>query len=312
MDTPAVAATETPATDASAAPETAAEEVVTETPAEAETPAVEQTPEEKAAADAAAAEAAKAAPTEIPEDVLAKAAQQFANKTMAAARRAEARIETVKSENTKLSGENKMYADFVQELRTNPFAAIRKLGFPSVKAFLDSGIAAGGEPAEPTADDRVAALERQIRERDAQSSASAAAARVEASKTAVFGVVDKDTARFDLAATEVGHGMLWDAIVAYHELHGNVPDEAVFALADEVEKDLEAKFAKTRKLSGQRQTEHKTGASAAAGAASAASKSGKTLSNKQTSGASAVREYSLDPEVRRKQVNEDLRKEGLL
>jgi len=270
----------------------------------------EKTPEQVAAEALAAEEAAKAKPAEIPEDVLKAAAVKHANKTMAAARRAEARVETVKAENTKLSGEIGTYREFVQQLASGDPAALARVGFKSPRDYLDKVVAFGGERPAPTAEDRVAALEKKLGDREQARAQADATAKVEASKAAVFKAIDADTARFDLATTDVGHEMLWQAVEAYFDEHKECPDEAVYALAEEVEKDLAAKLAKSKKFNGHSQPANK---GTPAGTASPATLNpGKTLTGKGSAGAPSVKEYSPDDNVRRKQLEDELRAEGLL
>lgn len=272
-----------------------------------ETPAPEPEGEPK---DPKAPEAAK--PTaEIEEETLRAAALRWANKTMAASRRAQAAAESVKTENTRLASENQAYKAIVEELRANPFAGIRKLGFDTVRAFVDAGIAAGGEPPKPTAEDSVAELRREIRERDERAAREQTERVIEESKRAVFAAVDKATDRYDLATTEVGHARLWDAIVAYNEQYGFVPDEAVYRMADLVEEGLETEFSKSRKFSVQRPDVTKQGATAAE-AATAARNGGKTLTNAGKGAPAQKRELSLDPDERRKQIDAELRAEGII
>ena len=256
-------------------------------------------------------------PVEIPEEQLKAAAEKYAkglvvaaNRTMAAARRAEQQVERAKAETADLTGKLKLHTDFVAELQRNPFAAIRKIGFKSIREFVEKGQAAGGEPAEPTADDRVTQLEKMIKERDDRDAARAQAAETEASRGRVFAAVDKLTDRYDYATSEIGHEQIWEGIEAYAKAHGTVPDEAVFAIADGVEKELEKKLSNVRKI---RQGQGaKTGQPAGSKAGSPARTPGKTIANASTSGAPSTKAYSLDPDERDRQVNEDMRAAGEL
>jgi len=293
--------------------ETAETDTVDETAAPAETT---DTGTEAAAepAETKEAETGKpkeepAKPVEIPEETLRAAAQKFANRTMAAARRAESAAKALTTENATLKQSLQTHTDFVKELRENPFAAIRRLGFNSIKEFVQKGIDTGGEPKAPSADDRVTQLEKLIKERDEKAEASRIAAEVAKSQAAVFSAIDKMADRYDFATTEVGHDELWDAITEYHQLHGECPDNAVFALADEVEKTLTKKFANVKRF--RQDPGAKTG-QPAPGKAATGARSGKTLTGSSTSGAPGKREYSLDPDERRKQVVEDMRAAGEL
>jgi hypothetical protein len=313
VDESEVPADETPATDE----EAGAEGEAASEPAEGEKkPAGEPTEEDKAAV---AAKAAK--PAEIPEEVLKAAALKFANRTMAAARRAEQATERVKAENATIASQLKVHTDFVAELQANPFAALRKLGFKSVKDFVQRGIDAGGEPKEPTADDRVTQLEKIIKDRDEQAAKQAAEAQTAQAKRNLFDVLDGKAVesngakyhfpdRWDFAATDVGHDAVWEGIEAYTKQHGTCPDEAVLAIADGVERTLEAKFSNVKKF---RQGQGaKTGQPAATKAAPAARTAGKTIANASSSGAPSSKEYSADWDESRKQMIAEMRAEGLI
>lgn len=262
-----------------------------------------------------AAEGAAAAPAavEIPEDVLKAAAVKHANKTMAAARRAERAVESVKTENASLTQQVKVYEGFVEDLRgPKPMEALARVGFKTFREFVEHVVATGGEGKAETADERVTRLERQLKERDEASARASTETQVTEFRDAVFNAVDENKADYARTATNHGKAVLWGEIQKYAKLHKlnvhQVPDVAVGALAREVEKDLRADFGDP--VSGSPPA--KKGNTAAAPAASAASNSGKTLAGKATSGAPKTREYSMDPDERRRQVNEDLLKEGLL
>ena len=285
---------------------------VTETPApsEGEAPAPAEG-EQPAAAEK---------PPEIPEETLKAAAEKYAaakvqaaNKTMAAARRAEKASEAVKTENASLKTELGEYKGFVEQLHKDPDGALKRVGFATVKAFVDHVLKVSGEavPAAETVEERLARIEAEGKERSGAAQKLAQEAAVAESKRKVFAAVDNDK-RFDLVTTDVGHNLLWEAIEAYHAQHGSCPDEAVYALADRVEKHLETNVSKTRKFSGQRPAATQNGATPAAQAANAGTKGGNTLTNSSTAGTPATRVYSLDPEERRRQVNEDMRAAGEL
>lgn len=302
-ETPAAA----PAEGEAAAAEV--EETAVETPAEGAAPV------EGEQAEAVATEVEEKPPEEtkpedekaaITEEALRVAAVRFANKTMAAARRAEQRTETVKQANEQLTSSLKLHTDFIQELRTSPLTAIRKLGFASVRDFLDAGINAGGEPAAPSPEDRVAALEKQIQDREAKREREAQVAAID---DVIASKIAADRKTYARTATKHGTNVLWGEIAAYHKLHGSCPPAAVVQLANIVERDLRSEFGDPvfAPPAGA-----KTPAPAPDNAAPGARNGGKTLTNKQTSSAPATREYSLDPDERRRQVTEDMRAAGEL
>jgi len=309
-ETAAPAETETPPAEEAEAVE------VEETPAETtETPPADPPVEDKPAEDPVA-EAAKPKDeaAEITEEALKAAATRYANKTMAAARRArtaaedaETRVETIRSENTTLKGHLDEYKEFVQQLRTDPLAALKRVGVGdgTTRGFLDHRIAGEDKPA-PTAEDQIAELRREREKERAEAAREREVARID---RAIATTVTADKAKFARVSTKYGTNVLWSTIAAYNEQHGTVPDEAIPLLAAEVEKDLRAEFGDP--VSAPSSGEKKT-TSAAADAATAARTSGKTLTNKQSSGGPTVREYSMDPEERRRQVVEDMRKAGEL
>jgi len=303
-------------TEAPAAEETETTEVE-ETPVEApaETPPAEAPAEGEPAADPVA-EAAKPKDEakEITEEALKAAAVRFANKTMAAARRArtaaedaEARIESTKLENTTLKSHLDEYKQFVQELRTDPLAALKRVGVGdgTTRGFLDHRLA-GGEETKPPVEDQIAQLRAEREKERAEAAREREVARID---RAIATTVTTDKAKFARVSTKYGQNVLWSTIAAYNEQHGQVPDEAIPLLAAEVEKDLRAEFGDP--VSAPSSGEKKT-TPAAADAATAARTSGKTLTNKQSAGGPTVREYSMDPEERRRQVVEDMRKAGEL
>lgn len=236
----------------------------------------------------------------------AKAKVAAANRTMAAARRAEARIEAVKKENDALKADLGEHKAFVSELLSSPKAALRRIKYQgSVTDFLKELAGAhinDGEDKAPSIEDKVAAWEAE-RETERKAARQAEADReVKAARTRINEAIAKDE-RFDLAATEPGQDMLWEAIVEYNRIHKDVPDEVVFQLAEAVENELTEKFSKSKKF-----------ALTVPGAKNAqlrddkpivASKPG-TIKNNMGSTPKPKREYSMDPDKRREEVLEDL------
>lgn len=249
-----------------------------------------------------------AAAADLDEETLRSAAFKFANKTMAAVRRAEKRVETVKTENTTLKGHLQTYAGFVDRLQKGDPTALREIGFGTVSEFLDA-VTNFGEVKTPTAETRLEALERQLKEREEAAARTGHEAVVAESQRLVFAHVDGDKSRWKYTATAIGHEQLWDALGEYFAIHGEVPDAVVPILADATEKHLRAQFGDTN--SGQRQPV-KPGASPPQQAASGRRNSGQTLTNRGSSGAPAPKRYSDDPDERSRQIQEELRVEGLL
>ena len=279
-------------------------EVVEPAPAEGEQPAegaenpdIEPAPELPAAA------------AEVDEETLRSAAFKFANKTMAAVRRAEKRVETVKTENTTLKGHLQTYAGFVERLQKGDPAALREVGFNTVREYL-TAVQNFGEPAANTVETRMEALERQLREREEATARSTHEQTVAESQRLVFAHVDGDKTRWRYTSSEVGHEQLWDSLGEYYRIHGDVPDAAVPLIADAIEKHLRSQFGDGND-SGQRQPA-KTGASPSQLAAGGGRNSGKTLTNRGSSGAPAPKRYSDDSDERTRQIMEEMRVEGLL
>ncbi len=289
-----------------AAVEVPTEEAPAEAPVEAppaEAPVDAPAPVEGEQPAAPAVEEPK--PAEIPEESLVSAAQRYANKTMAAARRAEARVEAVKQENAQVKQELTTYKDFVGSFKTDPIGAIRRIGFPSLKSFLEHCSDIGETKVPDEAQEFRSEFKAWREEQKRQETERA----VSESKSKVFSHIASDKSRWARTATKHGNDVLWEAIETYYDMHGRIEDDDVLYLADEVEKDLRAEFGDP--VSAQAQGA-KTGTPPAVAAAPAGRTSGTTLTNKGNAGTPAKREYSMDPEERRRQINEELKREGLL
>lgn len=300
---------ETPATDAPAGDTPATEDVtpVTETPVDGAPPA-EGDPKPEGGEPVAAKADLHELLAKVPEDDLRKLGEKYANRTMAAARRSEKQVADLREKSTRLEGENKTFREFVQQLRDGDPVALRRVGFASTKEFLDKVVAHGGEPAAPTADERVAALERERDEARAKAQQAEVTAAIDASKKAVFTALDKDD-RFDLVRSDLGHDLLWKEIEGYFAQYGECPDEAVIEIAVAVESHLEAQVAKSKRFNnGQRQPGNKGAANG--NAEPGTLNPGKSVTAKGASGAPVVVELSNDPDERRRQVMEQMRAAG--
>ncbi len=288
---------------------------VVETPAtETETPTiVEKTPEELAAeAEAAKAEEAKFAAElpallkRIPENELRRLGQQFANKTMAAARRAERASQDAARENATLKAKL-AERDSAPSLRDDPSGALAASGFRTAKEFIEFLVAKGtGKAPDPL--DEVGKLRQEIKAREAADAKRAAEAQNEADRAAVAGAIKADPARWARTATGTGQSRLWGEIVEYAKVHGNCPDSAVFYLADQVERELRTEFGEPAPRTAA--TSSTASANGAAGARTGAKAT--TLTSKGSGGAPVVREYSKDPDERREQIRKELLAEGIL
>jgi hypothetical protein len=264
----------------------------------------EQQAEEKAAAEKAEGELKASA------EKYAKELVSQANRTMAAARRAERAVAETKTQNAALTKENEVLTGFVDQLKREPMRALGRLGFSTFKEFAQHVLDTGGER-ELTEDERIeSAVSKALEKANAPRAKADQEAAVAESRKAVFAFVDENKAKYVRTATGTGKATLWATIVAYHDKHGAVDDDAVAYLADQVEKDLRAEFGEptvTPGPGGKQGTK-----SAAAPAATAARNGGTSLAGKPMSGAPAAKKYSDDPDERTAQINAELKAEGIL
>jgi hypothetical protein len=290
-----------------AAPEVPAEG---EQPVEGETPVTAEGDPPAAPAEGEQPTAAAAGEPEIPEATLQAAVEKYAkdmwaqaNRTMAAARRAEARAKALTTENATLKEHNGKFAGFVNRLVKGDASALADIGFPSVKSFLDA-IAAHGEAKPPSADDRVSELEKRIKDREEAVKAAEQRAVVEREQTRVFDHIASDKSRWKYTGTTRGRDEAWEALGEYVALHGDIDDASVDRVLDAVEASLRAEF-------GAPQVSP-TRPGAKNGGSAAPTASGKTLTNKGASSAPGASEYPLDPDERRRAVNARLKADGLI
>jgi len=286
-----------------------------EVPAEGEQTVEGETQEvpaegEQPAAPAEGEQPAAVADPEIPEATLQAAVEKYAkdmwaqaNRTMAAARRAEARAKALTTENATLKEHNGKFVGFVNRLVKGDASALADIGFPSVKSFLDA-IAAHGETKPPSADDRVSELEKRIKEREEAVKAAEQRAVVEREQKNVFDHIAGDKKRWQYAGTPRGRDEAWEALGEYVALHGDIDDASVDRVLDAVEASLRAEF-------GAPQVSP-TRPGAKNGGSAASTASGKTLTSKGAASAPGASEYPLDPEERRRAVNARLKADGLI
>lgn len=270
----------------------------------AEAPAAPETPEAKAAAEAKEGELKTAA------EKYAKEQISLANRTMAAARRAEKAIEPVKTENAALKSQNEVLTGFVEQLKAKPMEALARLGFPTFRAFAEHVSNTGGEK-QQTEEERIQALvDARLEAREQPGKKAAREAAVVAARDEVFKTIDEQRAKYPLTATRLGKSQLWEEIIAYHDKHGEVPDGAVFYLADQVEAAMRADLGDNVSA----RPAAKQGTTADGAAAAAASTSGKTLAGKSPSSAPAPRRFdpNEDDDARRKRIAAELRSEGVI
>jgi hypothetical protein len=234
---------------------------------------------------------------------------QYANRTMAAARRAERAVEAVTRENATLKA-RLAESSAAPSLRDDPAAALKAHGFNTAREFIDHLVAkGGGADKKPDPLDEVGKLRAEIEARKKADEEREASAKVEASKKAVGEALKAQGDKYARTATSLGQQRLWGEIVEYAKAHGSCPDKAVFYLADQVERELRAEFGDPAPRSAAKSAPPVPG-NGAAGTSTRAKAA--TITSKGTSGAPVVREYSQDPDEARAQVLRDLAAEGLL
>lgn len=246
---------------------------------------------------------------QLSESQLRRVAMKFANKTMAAARRAEKSTGEVKAVNEKLTGEVTTYRGFVDQLQNDPLTALKRLpNFTTLKDFVQRCVAAGAT-AETKPQDEIAALRKRLDERDARIAAENAAAAARASQERVYAALEKEPERWDLVLTRIGKAELWDAITEYTRANGRCPNAKVFELADRIEAELSKDVSATKKFAGPAQK----GTSTAAKAQPAVSKTGKPTGKPATSTPAArANEADETEEEREARIIREMREAGEL
>ena len=305
--------------------ETPEVEVVADDPTEAE-PEETETPDVEVPADKDEAAAEKAAETaeepkalkdqtvdelaaQLSEDQLKRLGQKFANKTMAAARRAERDTGEARAALEKTTGELTTYKEWAGQFQTAPMAALRRvLGADlTFKKFAElvSGSTDGADP-KPV-DPEVAALRKRLDDKEKAEQARNAAENTRASQTRVFEALGKDE-RFDLVLNDIGRVQLWDAITHYYGKHGSCPDDKVFEMAEKLEAKLETALSTSKKFTArpaQKGTPPATKPNAGA--------KGKTITNKSSAGAPATRTNRVETEAELdRRINAEMRAAGEL
>lgn len=238
-------------------------------------------------------------------------AHKFANKTMAAARRAEKATTAVTESNTRLTSEVTTYKGFVDQMTNDPIAALKRLpNFTTLKDFVERCVKSG-TPAEPKPLDEIAALRRRLDERDAAVTQQRQADAARASQERVFEALGKEPEKYDLVLTRLGRAELWDAITAYTTKYGRCPNPKVFELASRIEAELSTDIGSTKRFAGPAQK----GTPAAAKAQATASKTGKPT-GKPSASTSASRkneeDEDEDEDERERRIIREMREAGEL
>ncbi len=250
--------------------------------------------------------------TQLTEEQLQRVAMKYSNRTMAAARKAERAVEEVRTQNRTLASENTVYRGFVDQFQSDPMGALRRIpGWQGLtfRQFAEKVGASkdGGSDPKPV-DPRVEALERKLAEKERREQEQIAAENARASKQRVADALAKDD-RFDLVLNDVGQSQLWDAIRAYHKEYGSVPDHKVFEMAEVIENQM-SKSRKVSPSSGAKASTPPAGNGHAAGSRTAKPR---TITNRASSGAPAIPDYSKLTEAERdRRILEDMRAAGEL
>jgi hypothetical protein len=287
-----------------------AEGAVEEKPEEEEAEEGEKPPADeppKALKDQTVDELAK----QLSDDQLRRLGQKFANKTMAAARRSEREVGTVREQSQRITAELTTYKEFAAQFKTEPMTALRRvLGADlTFKQFAEMVAKDPGTAEPPRVDPQVAELRRRLDEKEQREREQVVAENTRRSQAAVQDALAKDPERFDLVLTDIGRVQLWDAIVAYNAKYGSVPDDKVFAMADLIEGRLTEQVAKSKKFTARPSV--KTGTPPAA--KPNAGVKGKTITNRSSSAAPSKRENATETEEERdRRINAEMRQAGEL
>lgn len=223
---------------------------ITAKPAEVDPNAKPLTDEEKAAklkADEEAAAALAAKPPEATDTPEIKKARSI----FAAAARKEASALAAQRATKALEAEVTSLKATLAKAHEDPLSVLQALGFGNgaekdpVKDLLRK-VVAQGEPKVQTADERVAALEAKLAERDTKAQQEAESAAITNAQAQVTSIVRAAGEKFDLVNAFDAHDMVWDTMVEYHATHGTpcTPQQA----AEYVEKTIAAKLGKSTKF----------------------------------------------------------------
>ncbi len=107
-----------------------------------------------------------------------------------------------------------------------------------------------GEAKSPTADDRVAAIEKRLKDDQDARSAAEKAATVTAAKAQIAEEIKAAGDTYELINATGNHDLVWEAMQAYFDEHGSAPAPADVAAAVEkhLEEELLEKAAKSKKF----------------------------------------------------------------
>lgn len=201
----------------------------------------------KAKTDEEAAAALAAKPPGPAETADVKKARSI----FAAAARKEAAARSANRANKALQDEVTSLKATLAKAHEDPLSVLQALGFGQgaekdpVKDLLRK-VVAQGEPKVQTAEERVAALEAKLAERETKNQAEAEAAAISNAQAQVAAIVKGEGDKFDLVNAFDAHDMVWETMVEYHTKHGTpcTPQQA----AEFVEKTIAAKLGKSTRF----------------------------------------------------------------
>src|SRR6185295_13439777 len=142
------------------------------------------------------------------------------------------------------AAELKAFKDTQAAAQADPLAFFERLTGINEDGILDLVVKNRAKPT-PTAEDRVAALERQLQERDQRAQQEAQQARLSAWRDSVVQTVTAAGEKYDLVNSLGQHDLVIETITTYARQYGKVIDPDVAAA--QVEKYLEAGLAKAKK-----------------------------------------------------------------
>jgi hypothetical protein len=180
-------------------------------------------------APAATAEKKPDPPAETPE-------QTRLRKAMGAVARREQKVLAREQAAKAAEGEARAFADLRSKARSSPLELLSAFGFSGVDDFADA-IMSAKDGKQPTADDRVSALEKRLEAEAATRKDAEQKATIAAAKRQLAEEIKAAGDEYDLINTTGNHDLVWDTAQAYFDEHGVAPDMAETARA--VEKHLE-------------------------------------------------------------------------
>lgn len=201
-------------------------------PAAPETPAAPSEPAPTPAGEAGAPAPTEPAPAaESPEILQARKILAAANKR---SERALAREQAARA----VEARAKEYEQLQEAVRKDPRLLVRVGGFRDLQEYLRAVTNVPEEAPGPSiAEQRLHALEQRIKADDAVLAKEQADAKIEEARVNLMTALDANP-KYDRITGNIGHGLLWQEVNAYFEMHGSVSDDMIWQIADKVEKYL--------------------------------------------------------------------------